>query len=203
MDVATTISRNPYLCPNIKISWEQPPVQSVVHSNRKWCYETLRWRWAWEGEAPDFTFVDTGPRLCLRVQCSCRTEQAQAFPVPCLVGLCPTYHISRSTASACHPCVHSECLELWKQFQSFQVSHSNFQHRLLAGENILLYLKFLQMSHKPKASKQTNKQTLLLLFIWLFNKYVLWQHGVLDWPVLAPPEWCLSFSNSASRMSCR
>ena len=114
-------SRSPHICPNMKISWEQPPVQSMVHSNREWYYGTLRWRWAWEGEAPDFTFVDTGPGLCLLVphggvQCSHRTEQAQASPVPCLIGFWQIPWAPTAEA-VCHPCVLSECWELWKQFQ--------------------------------------------------------------------------------------
>lgn len=155
---AWAISRNPHLCPNINISREQPPVQSVVHSNREWYYQTLRWKWGWEGKAQGqraqamlfVAFVQDVQMYSVTAELS----RPRIFPVLCLVGL---YHIHQipysTTASVCHPCVPSECLELWKQFQWFQVSHSDLQHCLLSRRNVLLYLKFLKMSYKPKPKK--------------------------------------------------
>lgn len=102
-----------------------------------------------------------GPRLCLLVPlwtCAVQLQNwaSPGFPVPCFVGLSTIYQMPEAAASVCHPYVLFECSELWKPFQSFQVSHCNFQCWLLVGENVLLYLKGLYMSCKPKTQKQTN-----------------------------------------------
>lgn len=152
MDVATTswtISRNPHLCPNIKISWGQPPVQSVVRSMREK-------RWAWEGEASDSTLVDTGLRLCWLVPSWRCAEHLQD---PASPGF--SCALSRRFVS-CSPNIRLSDISL-SSLRTFRVFRAlkaisvvsgklHFQHWFFVGANILLYLKFLQTSFKPKTN---------------------------------------------------